>query len=329
MRSHLVRLSDRHETEKQHPALFTLRQWITPAWTAPASQPVPPLHGCRNDPRHFPSSPKNAGLQQSWPATPAPQRKRSLTVCGLAEPTRSAPASRSKDSGRIQRGARISRPTRLAKLASIRVFEVLKPVWDRYFAAVSALQSAVDELGRGETGANTVIAELATVNRRLQTLERVALGAKSKPPLVQRAGRLCDKLSDQFTQILVILERISDLLAEMTTYTDVGSLQAGYTVNEILALGASPRSARSIYRRQGLPGRTKPSTWIDNAFVEAFAGATEVFTPMVTLHQEWSAKIQNRLTALEQCQRDIPAAVSSRTLAAVAQPIDSAEPSDP
>lgn len=211
----------------------------------------------------------------------------------------------------------------LTKLAEIRVAEVLMPVWDRYFAAVWALNAAVDDMGRHEDSANRIITELAAVNQRLEALERVTLGVKSKPPLVKRAARLCEQLSEQFNQILVILERISDLLAEMTTYTDAGLLQAGYTVNEILALGASPRSARSVYRRQGLPGRTKPSTRIDNAFVEAFTDAVDVFTPMLTLHEEWTEIIRNRLAALQQCRHDIPSAVRSRSLAAVAQPIRS------
>ncbi len=212
----------------------------------------------------------------------------------------------------------------LEKLARIRVYEVFRPLWDRYYDTVfGELHPAVNAIGPLEDTANSLIAELALVCKHLSELDRVSMGAARRPTLYGRADKLCDQLISLFQRMIDTLERISDLVAKLTTYTDAGLLQAGYTVKEILELGAAPRSARSVYRRQKLPGRRKPSTakWIDDAIVEAFASGAVVLTPGPELYEDWSARILAHLTGVEKCRVDLPAALASGALQAVARPV--------
>lgn len=209
----------------------------------------------------------------------------------------------------------------LSQLAQLRVYEVLRPLWDQYYATVFELQSTVDELDRQEGAASAVIAELATILRRLQELDRVSLGARSKLVLLKRAEQVCEQLDAHLNHLLVVLDRISELIARLTFYTDAGLLQSGYTVPEILELGAAPRSARSVYRRQGLAARKRPSTRIDREFVEAFAGAATRLTPGVALYNDWTQRILAELTALEKCRVDLPAAIASGDLVQVTRSI--------
>jgi hypothetical protein len=212
----------------------------------------------------------------------------------------------------------------LARLARVRVYEAFRPLWDSYYDSVfGELNPAVNAIGPLEDVANSLIEELALVCKHLAELDRVSVGAHRKPVLYRRAEQICDQLIGQFQRMLDVLERISALIGKMTTYTDAGLLQAGYTPKEILELGAAPRSARSVYRRKQLPGRPSPSSqaWIDDAIVEAFASGAKVLTPGSELYEDWSARVLAHLTGVQKCRVDIAAAYASGALQAVAQPV--------
>lgn len=210
----------------------------------------------------------------------------------------------------------------LVDLARTRTWEVLLGVFDVHYATVvDKFSPAITQLESLEAETDSIAAQLTNTRTRLLMLMRVSIGTSRRNALLHQSFAQARALQEKYQRIRVRLNEIDELLAAMTSQIDTGLLSCGYSVDQILALGGPPRSARSVYRRRGENRRTQPPGPIEDT--AARTGWTNLINQIETaarLHAAWVQTLSHRTDLLSRFIAD-PLAMEENEFAALVAPV--------
>lgn len=146
---------------------------------------------------------------------------------------------------------------KISELKRIRCSELEAPIVQATDRIGRKMQTYLDQLVTLKDRRMALAADLRSVNRNIREIERVSMGNRSR--LIAQHDQLVAEIGSVYDGMAAILASFTAIYVDGTRLCDRGLLRTGLTVRQLLHLGGTTRSQRTVYRTQKYDSYTKPT----------------------------------------------------------------------
>ena len=139
----------------------------------------------------------------------------------------------------------------LDRLAQVRIFEIYRATADRINQAIEAQRDLINRFGHLDVKCDSLADQLTTLDRQLMQLKRIGISPRARPRLLHLRQKLIAELTLGYGEMAAVLDQMHSVARRMTDHVDLGMMQSGYTVEDVVSFGGLTRSLRTLYRRHG------------------------------------------------------------------------------